>query len=181
MESTLIRDHFLDWQCRLRQTAMRQEGGRPSPGIRPRVTRTDGSLIAEAITVLILEKDASETIDRFRHTVRRTNEQRKRYEDGLKMLASEYYERWRSFSGTMTALFASESTTALTLVAEGRCVLSFRQGHKQFEIQCAVEELDAEAPGYQLTYWHNRLFTEDPPVGVTVLAFHPEWDRSRMG
>lgn len=181
MPRNLVRDQFLDWQCRLRQTAMRQEGGRPSPGVRPRVTRTDGSMIAEAITVLILEKDPSETIDRLRHTVRRTNEPRKRYEDGLKMLASEYYEHWKSFSGIMTALFSSESATALTLVAEQRCVLSFRQGHKQFEMECAVEELDADAPGYQLTYWHNRLFNPDPPVAITVLAFHPEWDRTNAG
>ena len=31
------RDSFLDWQCRIRQVAMREEGGRPSPGMRPRV------------------------------------------------------------------------------------------------------------------------------------------------
>ena len=31
-----LRDDFLAWQCRIRQIAMRQDGGRPSPGMRPR-------------------------------------------------------------------------------------------------------------------------------------------------
>ena len=37
-----IRDHFLGWQCRIRQIAMRQEGGRPSPGMRPRRAHHSG-------------------------------------------------------------------------------------------------------------------------------------------
>ena len=37
-----LRDHFLAWQCRIRQIAMRQDGGRPSPGMRPRVLNTAG-------------------------------------------------------------------------------------------------------------------------------------------
>ncbi len=28
-----LRDHFLGWQCRLRQLAVREAGGRPSSGI----------------------------------------------------------------------------------------------------------------------------------------------------
>ena len=30
-----LRDHFLGWQCRLRQLAVREAGGRPTSGMRP--------------------------------------------------------------------------------------------------------------------------------------------------
>ena len=40
-----IRDRFLAWQCLIRQTAMREQGGRPSPGMRPRVLDTSGSKV----------------------------------------------------------------------------------------------------------------------------------------
>ena len=40
-----LRDHFLAWQCRIRQIAMRQDGGRPSPGMRPRVLDAIGPRI----------------------------------------------------------------------------------------------------------------------------------------
>ena len=35
----VIRDHFLGWQCRVRQLAMRQAGGRPTSGMRPEVAQ----------------------------------------------------------------------------------------------------------------------------------------------
>jgi hypothetical protein len=33
-----LRDHFLGWQCRIRQYAVRHGGGRPSSGMRPSVS-----------------------------------------------------------------------------------------------------------------------------------------------
>jgi len=33
-----LRDQFVGWQCRLRQLAVRQDGGRPSAGMKPRVS-----------------------------------------------------------------------------------------------------------------------------------------------
>lgn len=155
---------------------MRQNGGRPSPGLLARVTRDAGVEIAEAVTLLIVERDPVATIDWLRHTVRRTNDPRQRYEDGLKLLAAEYYEDPQNFSGTMTGLFVSGSATALALVADPLCVLSFREDGHRFEIPCAVEPLDEHAPAFQLTYWHNRLFNPNPPLAVTVLAFYPDWD-----
>ena len=32
-----LRDEFIGWQCRIRQIAVREGGGRPSSGMRPRV------------------------------------------------------------------------------------------------------------------------------------------------
>ena len=52
-----LRDDFVAWQCRIRQIAMRQDGGRPSPGMRPRVLDASGGEIAPALTVLLVPRD----------------------------------------------------------------------------------------------------------------------------
>ncbi len=75
---------FMAWQCQLRKLAVREEGGRPSPGMQPRVTRLDGSEVLAAMTVLILEKDPTASTHMFRHIGRQSHDPRQRYEKGLK-------------------------------------------------------------------------------------------------
>jgi hypothetical protein len=157
---------------------MRQDGGRPSSGMRPRVTREDGSQIAPAITVLIVEKEPAATLDLLRHTVRKTPDPSKRYEDGLKILSSEYYRDSQVFSDIMTALFPAASPTAATLLSDGYCVLHFQEGKHSLRIACAIAELAENDPFYQLTYWHNLLFNPYPPYEIRMLAFYPDWTRS---
>src|SRR2546421_12920427 len=62
-----LRDEFIGWQCRLRQLAVRQEGGRPSAGMRPRVLSPTGDELAAGIIVLIVPAQPEETIKLFRH------------------------------------------------------------------------------------------------------------------
>ena len=64
-----LRDDFLAWQCRIRQIAMRQDGGRPSPGMRPRLLDRDGRELAPALTVLIVPRDPAESTAFFRFQV----------------------------------------------------------------------------------------------------------------
>ena len=52
-----IRDGFLEWQCRIRQVAMREEGGQPSSGMRPRVLDGSGREVSPAITMLLIPKE----------------------------------------------------------------------------------------------------------------------------
>lgn len=179
--SSPVRDHFLAWQCRLRQVAMREDGGRPSRGMRPRVTRADGTEIAPAISLLIVENDPAISVDLLRHTARKTHDPRKRYEDGLKILSAEYYEDPREFSDVMTGLFPAHSEIVATLLGEGRCILHFQQERQTFHIPCAIHELSENDPAYQLTYWHNHLFNPCPPSQIRMLAFQPDWIRSSAG
>ncbi|HEX6091721.1 MAG TPA: hypothetical protein VFZ07_00120, partial [Dongiaceae bacterium] len=51
----LLRKEFIGWQCRLRQMAMRQGGGRPTSGMQPRVLSYGGEEIAPRVTVLLNE------------------------------------------------------------------------------------------------------------------------------
>jgi hypothetical protein len=75
-----LKDEFLGWQCRLRQIAMRQDGGRPSPGMRPRLLNRDGSEIASALTVLLIPQDPTESTAFFRFQVTRSAGPRELYE-----------------------------------------------------------------------------------------------------
>jgi len=177
-DSRTISGRFISWQCRLRQKAMRKQGGRPSSGMRPRVIRRDGRELAAAITVLILEKEPEATTDMFRHIVRKTYDHHQCYQEGLRILASSYFQNPEDFSEVLTALFPSESAVAATLVKEGQCELQFQEGNQSYHISCFVEEEPPEAPAYQAAYFHNRLFNPVPPPQCRVLAFHPLWNCS---
>jgi hypothetical protein len=78
-----IRDGFLAWQCLIRQAAMREEGGRPSPGMRPRVLDTAGRELAPAMTVLLIPKEPKESTAFFRFQVMKTPDPRDVYERAL--------------------------------------------------------------------------------------------------
>jgi hypothetical protein len=145
--------------------------------MRPRVTRADGGTVAPAVTVLLLEKEPEAATDRFRHIVRKTHDARQRYEDGLRLLAADYYQDPQRFSGVLTGLFASDSAVAAALAEEGRCVLHFRQDRQGYQLPCTVRELRPDEAGYQATYWHNRLFNPSLPAQVRLLAFDPDWER----
>src|SRR5262249_43366591 len=171
----LLRDDFVGWQCRLRRQAVRREGGRPSPGMRPRVLRADGREIAPAITVLLIENEPAATTDALRHIVRKTHDPRQRYENGLRLLSAAHYEDAHAFSDVLTGLFPVDSTVAATLVADGCCLLHFEQGTQGYRIPCTVRELEEEDAAYQATYWHNSLFNPALPPEVRLLAFDPDW------
>ena len=108
-----LRDHFLAWQCRVRQIAMRQDGGRPSPGMRPRVLDTAGREIAPALTVLIVPKDSAETTALFRFQVQKTSDPKDVYERGLALLQADYFQQPETFSDRLTALLPGGSTRVI--------------------------------------------------------------------
>jgi hypothetical protein len=176
LEPTLaLRDHFLGWQCRIRQHAMRKEEGRPSSGMQPRVTDQAGSLLAEAITVLIVPRDPSDTIHRFRHLARRTFDPAERYQKIVEILSETYFQHPRDFSDEMTGLFAAESQLASRLLEAERCVLTFSQFRQDYRLPCAISELAADQPAWQHTYWHNLLFNPTLPPAPRIFAFSPHW------
>jgi hypothetical protein len=175
---------FLGWQCRLRQYAARQDGGRPSIGMRPRVTTTAGEELAAAITVLISEAEPENTTQQFRYQVQKTQDPNERYDKVLEFLQAGYFQHPARFSDVMTAVFAHGSELAARLVDLSRCVLVFEYGEQGYRIPCAVARLPAAHPRRQATYWHNRLFNEHLPPEVEVLAFTPDWahaSRSESG
>src|SRR5215470_13882563 len=111
-----IRDRFLGWQCRIRQTAMRDDGGRPSPSARPRVLDTAGRELAPALTVLLIPKEPDESTAFFRFQVMKTPDRREVYERALAYLQADYFQTPETFSDVLVAVLAPASALASLLL-----------------------------------------------------------------
>lgn len=172
-EHEALRDSFLGWQCRIRQHAIRQAAGRPSSAMCPQVSIGDEPLAR--IIVVMNKEDSEEITAEFRHIVRRTQDPRDRYNAAVKLLSAYYYQRARSFSDELTAIFGLDSALARRLLAAGRCELEFEQYNQRWRLPCKVSRLQEEDPAYQATYWHNSLFNPALPGAVQILAFAPDW------
>lgn len=169
------RNHFLGWQCRIRQHAMRKAGGKPSAGTCPRVEAPDGAEIISALTVLIVEKPPCGSTAEFRHICKRTQDPRQRYEAAIALLSSTYFQAPAAFSDGVTATFASGSPVADDLMARGACVLEFAQFSQRYRLPCTVEELSHTSETRQATWWHNAMFNAALPPDTRVLLFRPDW------
>ncbi|MFP6729824.1 MAG: hypothetical protein VCD50_06610 [Alphaproteobacteria bacterium] len=173
-----MRDGFIGWQCRIRQHAFRTQGGRPSPGMRPRVLDADGGEISPGVTVLLIEEEPADTIAQFRYLARKTHDPAARHESAVTLLSSAHYQTTRNFSDRLTALFSIDSTVAAGLLAAGACLLEFDQFSQHYSLPCAVSALDQDDPAFQASYWHISLFNPSLPGKVQILAFTPDWTRA---
>ena len=171
----VLRRHFLGWQCRLRQLSVREDGGRPNAGMRPRVRLTTEGQEPSEIIVLILPLEPQESTAEFRHLVRRTQDPRERYQAALKLLSANFYQYPEAFSDEMTALFGLGSTLADALLAAGSCHLDFDHFNQRYRLPCHLREVAKETPAHQATYWHNALFNPTLPGDVRVIGFQPDW------
>jgi hypothetical protein len=170
-----LRDEFLGWQCRIRQLAVRQAGGRPTPGMRPRVLTAEGDELSAGIVVLIVERESADSTALFRHQYLKTNDPLERYDKILELLAGSYFQQPGRFADVITASFGPDSTLVPRLLNHGRCVLAFEQYAQAYRLPCKVAELAKDDALYQATYWHNRMFNPSMPPGVRILAFLPDW------
>jgi hypothetical protein len=170
-----LRDHFLGWQCRIRQIAVRQFDGQPMPAMQPSIWSRKGQILSERMTVLIVKAEPSESTAYFRHQLKRTHEHAEARASGLAYLAADYFQDPLSFSDEMTALFAAESPLAAAILAARPVLLDFDQYSQRFRISCRVHRLTSNDPARQATLWHNRLFNPNLAGDAAVLAFKPEW------
>ncbi|MCP4329601.1 MAG: hypothetical protein GY791_14330 [Alphaproteobacteria bacterium] len=170
-----LRRHFLGWQCRIRQHAVRHNGGRPGTGMRPRLLAADGEELAPAVTVLIVPREPAESIALFRYQVMRTHDPAQRYQRAVEILSSTYFQHPAEFSDVMTAAFGPGSVLAATLVEQRACILEFAQFNQNYRIPCTVGALAADDPSFVATFWHNCLFNSSLPGDVSILSFEPDW------
>ncbi|HEY2339869.1 MAG TPA: hypothetical protein VGH75_05010 [Steroidobacteraceae bacterium] len=166
---------FLGWQCRIRQLAVRQEGGRPSAGMRPRVMSSSGEPLADGVVTLIIESEPAESTQLFRYQYLRTQDPNERYDNMLEILQGSYFQEPARFSDLVTALFGPESSLAAQLLRERRCVLDFEQYTHGYRIPCEVTRLGESHAFHQATLWHNRMFNHQLPAVVQILGFRPDW------
>ncbi len=175
MPPETLRQQFLTWQCRLRQIAMREDGGRPSEGMRPRILSPDARTLSEGVIVLLVRSDPAESTDFFQFQLRKNHDPNEVYQKGLAFLQSTHYHRASQFSDEMTALFLPESRLAALLVTLRACRLDFRQFGQSYRLPCEVRELAPEEPAFANTLWHNRLFNAQLSDEVRILGFKPDW------
>ncbi len=83
---------FIGWQCRLRQMSAREDGGRPSPGMRPRVTTCEGHELSSGIVVLIIEAEPESSTQLFRYQYQKTHDPSERYGKMLETLQGRYFQ-----------------------------------------------------------------------------------------
>lgn len=178
-EDEKIRNHFLNWQCRLRQIAMRQQGGRPAPGMRPEVLLKGGEVLSPAITIVLVPEASEESTDFFRFQCQKTHDPAQIYEKGLQFLQGTHFQQARTFSDELTALFDSTSGVAETLLREGECLLSFEQFSQRYKMFCSVRPFTHDDAQWQATYWHNRLFNPALASDAQVLGFQPDWNSAQ--
>jgi hypothetical protein len=67
----IAREEFLRWQCRIRQIAMRDDGGRPSRGMQACVWLGGGIELIEAMNMLLVPGEPSESTAFFRFQVKK--------------------------------------------------------------------------------------------------------------
>ncbi|MBC6440847.1 MAG: hypothetical protein GDA49_10670 [Rhodospirillales bacterium] len=168
-------DSFMSWQCLIRQHAMRRDGGRPSDGMEPLIVTAGGDELGHIRTV-IAKREPEETTALFRHTVKRTNDPRERFEKGLQYLSSSYFQSSNGFEPRLFALFAPDSLGSSQLTRDGRCTLVFRQFSQSYRLPCRVSRLPDDDPFAEALFWHNAMFNPALPPDSQRLAFDPVWD-----
>ena len=154
---------------------MRQDGGRPSPGMQPRLLDVSGRELSPRLTVLLVPKEPEESTAFFRFQVMKTADPRDVYERALAYLQADYFQKPGTFSDRMLAVLAGASEVAASLISQGRCILEFEQFAQAYRIGCAVSLLKPGDAAREAAIWHNRLFNPALPETVHVLAFQPDW------
>jgi hypothetical protein len=170
-----LRLEFIGWQCRVRQLAAREQGGRPTSGMCPRVSSDQQQTLSNGIVTLLVESEPEHSTTQFRFEYLKTQDPHERYDKALQILQAGYFQEPRRFSDVLTALFGHDATLAGKLLELRRCVLEFEQFTQGYRLPCSVARLPATHRLYQATYWHNSLFNPHLPADVDILSFTPDW------
>ena len=170
-----IRQEFLGWQCRIRQIAMRETGGKPSSGMQPTLCLDGDVNFSDQITVVLVKKDARHDAVQLRYMFLNTQDPSVRYEAAIEFLSASYYQSPYEFSDEITALFHMPMQLPTAITNHGDCVLEFFQYSAFYRFRCLARELHPNESAYQATYWHNSLFNRRMPSEVRVLGFTLDW------
>jgi len=171
-----LRNHFLTWQCRIRQIAMREDEGRPSQGMRPRVLDEDGHELSTGIIVLLVREKPFESTEFLKFQVQKHNDPQDVYKKALIFLQSTHYHRAAEFSDQMTGLFGKGAELVERMTGDGKATLEFSQFSQTYRIPCRTRLLAAEEAAYQATLWHNRVFNPNIGSDIEIVGFQPDWD-----
>ncbi|MEM9333114.1 MAG: hypothetical protein AAGA53_17460 [Pseudomonadota bacterium] len=175
MNQTELREQFFAWQCRIRQMAMREDEGRPSHGMCPKVLNQNEDVLADRIVTMIVRGAPEESTEFFKFQVQKNNDPHEIRKKTLTYLQATHYHGPREFRDCLTALFSARSAFARDLAQLEKCSLEFKQFNQGFKLQCNVALLDFDEPEHAATLWHNRCFNPNLGDDVMILKFEPDW------
>jgi hypothetical protein len=175
LSNSELKSSFIAWQCRLRQMAMRDHGGVPMPGFKPKVSSLKGELIMAEMTTLLVPENPEDSTAFFRFQLQKTNDHRQAFEAGLKYLAADFYQLPELFSDEITAVFAKGSAMAQHILRLKTVILDFEQYAQRYRMACAVKRLGLRDIAREASLWHNRLFNPNLGNNAEVLSFRPNW------
>lgn len=170
-----LRMAFMRWQCRVRQMMMREDLGRPGPGIMPEILPEGGGESLGTIITVMNKTGPYDKTPEMQHMVRRTNDPAARREAALKLFSEFYYQKPHEFSDMLCACFAPGSPGAAALRQAERVRLRFAAFNQRFEIPVRVWQLTEKNPAWQATWWHNALFNPALSREAVILGFAPDW------
>jgi len=177
-ETLKLRLSFIKWQCRVRQIAMRESGGRPDGSIMPEVKLANDGFSLGAVITLIHKLPEFSVTSELQHMAKKTFDLSHKREQAIQFLSSTYYQKHAEFSDILTATFKPNSTGAARIAASECCTLIFDAFNQKYEIDCRVWILGCEDPLHQSTIAHNILFNPLIHPKTIVMAFQPNWATS---
>ena len=101
-----IQNHFIGWQCRVRQYAMRNGEGRPTSGMRPDVLLEDGKEVASAVTLLLVPDQLQDSLRQFRFMAQKTQDPLERSKYAMQPHSSTFYQNVENLRDQIQALFS---------------------------------------------------------------------------
>lgn len=159
--------------------AMREQSGRPGPGIMPAV-QLPGEAAPLGHVITVLNRAPAHTVrSEFAHMAGATNDPAVRRSRAIQFLSAAYYQNAEQFCDTLTATFAPGSQGAAKIRDAGTVTLIFDAFAQRFDLSCKVWRLAPHNPLFEATMAHNRLFNPGIPAGTEVLGFEPDWPQSR--
>lgn len=170
-----LRNHFVGWQCRIRQVSARDYEGQPLPAMTPQVSARTGEVILPSMMCLLVPHDPEPATDFLRFQVQKNNEQLKARNSALQYLAADFYQLPELFTDEMTAVFSPASAMAKAMTGKRAVLLSFEQYSQTFRMFCKAKVVSEKHPAREFSLWQARIFNPNIPNDATVLSFSPDW------
>ena len=173
-----LRKAFLKWQCRVRQTSMRDNHGRPDDAITPALYLPGETEPMGHVITLLNKAPGYSVTPELLHMAKKTNDPAQRRDQAIRFLSATYYQKASEFSDILTATFPPGSPGAATIRAAETVRLRFEAYSQIFDLSCKVWKLGPQNPLHQATMAHNRLFNPSLAHDIEILGFEPDWEAS---
>ena len=173
-----IKKSFIKWQCRVRQIAMRDNGGKPDEGIMPSLRLLSSDTTKGSVITLIHKRHEFSVTKELIHMAKKTLDPAQRRDQAIRFFSATYYQKYAEFSDILTATFQPNSSIVRKIIQSKSCFLTFDAFSQQYDIKCEVRSLDKDDSLYGSTIAHNSLFNPYLHPETEVLAFEPNWKES---